>query len=51
MDMTISLGITSAIPEGNKEEITHSIEAMIEKADIALYRAKETGRNRIEAYE
>lgn len=51
MEMTISLGIISAIPEGEKNDMSVLLDAMIEKADIALYRVKETGRNRVAAYE
>ncbi len=50
LDISASFGITSAIPEGNTKDITHLLEAMIERADSALYRAKDAGRNRIIAY-
>jgi len=52
LDMTISLGIASAIPEGVKRSTANiTLDAMIEKADSALYRAKKTGRNRVVMYE
>ena len=51
MDMTISLGITSGTPAGKKKDTANILDAMIEKADLALYKAKGTGRNRVMAYE
>ena len=39
--MTISVGLTMAA------ETDRSIERVIARADDALYRAKETGRNRV----
>ena len=50
LDISASLGITSAIPEGKKKDISHILDAMIERADSALYRAKNAGRNRVIAY-
>ena len=47
LDITASLGITSAIPAGNKKDMIHLLKDMIERADSALYRAKNAGRNRI----
>lgn len=47
LDITASLGITSAIPTGNKKDLIHLPEDMIERADSALYRAKNAGRNRV----
>jgi diguanylate cyclase (GGDEF)-like protein len=40
--VTISIGVTSASPSENEE-----FESLIKKADDALYRAKEKGRNRV----
>ncbi|MDL1981328.1 MAG: diguanylate cyclase, partial [Deltaproteobacteria bacterium] len=50
LDITASLGVTSAIPAGNKKDISHILDAMIEKADSALYMAKNAGRNRVIVY-
>jgi diguanylate cyclase (GGDEF)-like protein len=47
LDITASLGITSAIPAGNKKDMIHLLKDMIERADSALYRAKNAGRNRV----
>ena len=51
IDITASFGLTSAIPAGNEKDMIHLLEAMIERADSALYKAKNAGRNRVMAYE
>ena len=51
IDLTASFGVTSTIPTGNEKDMIHLLEAMIESADSALYRAKNAGRNRVIAYE
>jgi diguanylate cyclase (GGDEF)-like protein len=43
--VTVSMGVTSA---GNDRNA--NIEALLDEADVALYRAKQNGRNRVEAY-
>jgi len=45
VQVTVSMGVTCAA-SGRKA----SIEALLNEADSALYRAKENGRNRVEAY-
>jgi len=50
LDITASLGVTNAIPAGNKKDMIHLLEDMIERADSALYMAKDAGRNRVIAY-
>ena len=42
LSVTISVGVASAIPGDNNE-----IQAIIKQADMALYAAKESGRNRV----
>lgn len=44
LDLTVSLGVASQVPDTT----SHS-RALIEKADKALYKAKQAGRNRTEA--
>ncbi len=41
--ITISLGVAARVPDGG-----HSVAELLAAADAALYRAKTTGRNRVE---
>jgi diguanylate cyclase (GGDEF)-like protein len=41
--VTVSIGVACHEPESE----TESIEALVARADAALYKAKETGRNRV----
>ncbi len=43
--MTVRVGITCA--RGDRDA---NVETLLNEADMALYRAKENGRNRVEAY-
>ncbi len=45
VEITVSMGVTCAGGDKNA-----SVEVLLNEADVALYRAKENGRNRIEAY-
>lgn len=45
LGVTISLGVAGVSPE------TNSLEALILNADLALYRAKQAGRNRVSVYD
>jgi diguanylate cyclase (GGDEF)-like protein len=47
LNMTVSIGIAIKNPTYNKE----TPEALLEKADVALYKAKNAGRNCIIEYE
>lgn len=44
---TVSIGVYTAIPSIEKGD---TLENFIEKSDLALYRAKNNGRNRVEVY-
>jgi len=48
LDNTVSLGVAEYDPE--PEFGSNLLEDMIEKADKALYRAKQSGRNRVESW-
>ncbi len=43
MDVTVSLGVAELLPEDE------SAEALLKRADLAVYAAKRRGRNRVEA--
>lgn len=45
VQVTVSMGITCA--RGDRDA---NVETLLNEADMALYRAKENGRNRVEAY-
>jgi diguanylate cyclase (GGDEF)-like protein len=44
---TVSVGIYTAVPSIENGD---TLEVFIEKSDLALYRAKNNGRNRVEVY-
>ncbi|HZW58989.1 MAG TPA: DUF484 family protein [Woeseiaceae bacterium] len=45
--MTTSIGIASAAPPGNDDDLKTAGESLLARADVALYRAKSEGRDRI----
>jgi len=45
VQVTVSMGVSCAAGDRNP-----NIEVLLNEADVALYRAKENGRNRVEAY-
>jgi len=47
LKITISLGITCQKIEGTKNDIPQLLDDLTKKADDALYKAKETGRNKV----
>lgn len=46
-DHSVSIGITAHMPSDIGEK---TLESFMEEADLALYHAKETGRDRFEFY-
>jgi len=50
IDVSISLGVVNFMPSRDNH-INDFLEAMIKAADIALYKAKEAGRNRVAFYD
>jgi diguanylate cyclase (GGDEF)-like protein len=45
LPLTLSMGVTVNNPDSG-----HTVEELLQQADQALYRAKEMGRNRVQAY-
>lgn len=48
-DITVSMGISTVLPEWEGERDARFLRNVIARADTALYQAKQNGRNRVEA--
>lgn len=48
--ITISVGVTTLSQGHNHEDLVAIRDSLLDQADQALYRAKKSGRNRVEAY-
>lgn len=48
-DITVSMGISTVLPEWGGERDARFLRNVIARADAALYQAKQNGRNRVEA--
>lgn len=48
LDVTVSIGVASLHPAEHGESVEATAQGFVARADRALYRAKESGRNRVE---
>lgn len=47
IEMTVSIGVCTALPSNSVSDKSLSVEKLIESADQALYKAKQSGRNQV----
>jgi len=48
LNLTVSIGVASIVPDRNEADLKAVAERLLAQADAALYRAKQSGRNRVE---